>query len=69
MAIGHIFRAGQQADQIDRQLQLQGGDKGTEYRSGTTHVIFHFIHASARFEADATAIEGDAFAHQNVGLF
>ena len=44
-AAGHVLGAGQQAHQIDRQLQFQHGFQGAEHAGGAAHVVLHLIHA------------------------
>ncbi len=67
-AAGHVLGAGQHAHQVDRQLQFQRGAESAEHAGGAAHVVLHFIHAQAGLEADAAGIEGNALAHQRVGL-
>ncbi|MCY1422390.1 hypothetical protein D9M71_380670 [compost metagenome] len=71
-AAWHVLGAGQQAHQVDRQLQLEHCTQGAEHAGGAAHVVLHFIHAGAWLEADAASVEGNAFTHQHewfVGLF
>src|SRR5690606_28012187 len=64
---GHVFGAGQQAHQVDRQLQLEHGPESAEHTGRAAHVVLHLVHAGSRLDADATGIEGDAFADQGEG--
>ncbi|MNZ36220.1 hypothetical protein D3C78_536340 [compost metagenome] len=68
VAARHVLGAGQDAHQVDRQLQFEHGTQGAEHAGGAAHVVLHFIHAGTRLEADAAGVEGDAFADQRVRL-
>ena len=41
---------------------------GTEYAGSATHVELHLVHFGARFQRDAAAVEGNAFAYQDIRL-
>lgn len=67
-AARHVFGAGQNTHQIDRQFQFQYGAQGTEYAGSAAHVELHLVHARGRLDTDAAGVERDAFTDQHEGL-
>lgn len=49
--------------------QLGQSFEHAEHGGRAGHIAFHFGHARRGLDADASAVEGDAFAHQHHGLF
>lgn len=70
---GHVFRAGHEAQHGPRgppvRSQLGQSFEHAEHGGRAGHIAFHFGHARRGLDADASAVEGDAFAHQHHGLF
>ena len=67
-AAWHIFDGSDDADDVDRQFQVGAAAHDSDDAGGATHIEFHLIHSRARFETDAAGIEGDALAHEDMGL-
>ena len=63
----HVFTSGDDGNQVDRQLQFDGGAEGTDDGCRAAHVELHFVHVRTGFEGDATSVEGNAFADQDDG--
>ncbi len=67
-AARHVFGTGQNAHQIDRQLQFEHRTQGAEHTGCAAHVELHLVHARGRLDADAAGVEGDAFTDQHERL-
>ena len=67
-AARHVLGTGQNAHQVDRQLEFQHGTQGAEHAGGAAHVVLHLVHAGTGLEADTAGIEGNAFTYQGVRL-
>ncbi len=65
-AARHVLGRGDQANQIDRQLQAGDRLDHAEYGCGAAHVVLHLVHGRGWFDADAAGVEGDALANQNM---
>ena len=65
--VGHVFAGGDQADDVERQVELGHGVHGADDAGRAAHVEFHFVHGRRIFERDATGVEGDALADQHHG--
>ena len=63
----HVFAGGDDGDEVDRQLQFDGGAEGADDGCRAAHVKLHFVHVQAGFEGNAAGVEGDAFADQDDG--
>ena len=63
----HVFAGGNDGDEVDRQLQFDGGAEGTDDGCRAAHVKLHFVHVQTGFEGDAAGVEGNAFADQDDG--
>ncbi len=64
-AAGQVFTSRNQADHIDVGLQFGQCLEHAQHAGGATHVVLHFIHFGGGLDGNATAVEGDAFAHQH----
>ena len=56
-AVGHVFASGDDGYQVNRQLGFGGGDKRANHRRRAAHIVFHLVHAFARFQRDAAAVK------------
>src|SRR5271154_5514872 len=63
-AAGHVFGAGDDADDFDVRLQLGKGAHYAQHGGAAGHVVLHFFHALGGLDGDAAGIEGDRFADQ-----
>ena len=66
-AVGHVFAGGDQADDVERQVELGHGLHGADDAGRAAHVEFHLVHGRRVFERDAAGVEGDALADQHHG--
>ena len=65
VAVGHVLRRGDDADQVDRQAQLAGRKHGPEDTGAAAHVVLHLVHVRGRLDRDAAGVEGEALADQH----
>ncbi len=65
LGVQQIFGGRDQSD--DACWQFEGGHRlhGADDGSRSGHVVFHVLHATARLDGDATAVEGDALADED----
>ena len=66
-AIGHVLAGRNQANNVDRRLQLCQCTKHAQNAGRTAHVKLHFVHLRSRLDGDAARVKRDALAHQHEG--
>ena len=64
LAVRHILRAGQHADNVAFQAQTCDGTHSAEHSARTCHIVLHLAHVVIRLNGNTAAVEGDALAYE-----
>ena len=66
---GHVFRRGNEADDVERQLEVGRGEHHADHGDAAHLVLFHFVHLRAGLDRDAAGVERDRLADERDGRF